>query len=70
MAKARVSIGTATPTGEPCNGPRGPYVTEDHDDEIAASEHRSPRPGGKRRNSPRSDGAAPGAPRRRGPAQP
>jgi len=43
MTKARVSIGTGTPTGEPAVGPKGPYVTDDHDDEVAAAtERRSP----------------------------
>jgi len=31
MGKGQVSIGDDTPTGEPENGPRGPYIT-DRDD--------------------------------------
>jgi hypothetical protein len=32
MAKGQVSIGDDTPTGEPENGPRGPYITDKDDD--------------------------------------
>jgi hypothetical protein len=31
MAKGQVSIGDDTPTGEPENGPRGPYITDKDD---------------------------------------
>ena len=31
MAKTQVSIGDDTPTGEPDNGPRGPYITDEDD---------------------------------------
>ena len=31
MGKAQVSIGDDTPTGEPDNGPRGPYITDEDD---------------------------------------
>ena len=31
MAKGRVSIGDDTPTGEPENGPKGPYITDKDD---------------------------------------
>jgi hypothetical protein len=40
MAKENVSIGTETPTGKPLDGPTGPYVTDDHDDEVAAAARR------------------------------
>jgi len=31
MAKPSLSIGDDTPTGEPDNGPRGPYITDKDD---------------------------------------
>jgi hypothetical protein len=31
MGKGQVSIGDDTPTGEPENGPRGPYITDKDD---------------------------------------
>ena len=31
MAKGQMSIGDDTPTGEPENGPRGPYITDKDD---------------------------------------
>lgn len=31
MAKGQVSIGDDTPTGEPENGPQGPYITDKDD---------------------------------------
>jgi hypothetical protein len=31
MGKGKVSIGDDTPTGEPENGPRGPYITDKDD---------------------------------------
>lgn len=31
MGKGRLSIGDDTPTGEPENGPRGPYITDKDD---------------------------------------
>jgi hypothetical protein len=31
MAKSSISIGDDTPTGEPENGPRGPYITDKDD---------------------------------------
>jgi hypothetical protein len=40
VTKARISVGTGTPTGEPSTGPKGPYVTDDHDDEVAAAAER------------------------------
>lgn len=35
MAKSGISIGDDTPTGEPQNGPRGPYIDDDTDDTTA-----------------------------------
>jgi hypothetical protein len=35
MAKAGISIGGDTPTGEPQNGPKGPYIDDDTDDALA-----------------------------------
>ena len=35
MAKAGISIGDDTPTGEPQNGPKGPYIDDDTDDALA-----------------------------------
>jgi hypothetical protein len=34
MAKAGISIGDDTPTGEPQNGPKGPYIDDDTDDAL------------------------------------
>jgi hypothetical protein len=31
MARASVSVGDDTPTGEPENGPKGPYITDKDD---------------------------------------
>jgi hypothetical protein len=31
MGKGSMSIGDDTPTGEPENGPKGPYITDDDD---------------------------------------
>ena len=31
MGKGEVSVGDDTPTGEPENGPRGPYITDKDD---------------------------------------
>ena len=31
MGKGQMSIGDDTPTGEPDNGPRGPYITDKDD---------------------------------------
>ena len=31
MANGRLSVGDDTPTGEPENGPRGPYITDKDD---------------------------------------
>jgi hypothetical protein len=31
MGKTQVSIGDDTPTGEPENGPQGPYITDEDD---------------------------------------
>jgi hypothetical protein len=57
MTKARLSVGTDTPTGEPAHGPAGPYVTDEHDDEVAAAVKRRP-------------DSDPAAPRRRADADP
>ena len=34
MSKAKISVGDDTATGEPANGPKGPYITDDSDDEM------------------------------------
>lgn len=31
MSKGQLSVGDDTPTGEPENGPRGPYITDKND---------------------------------------
>ena len=43
-----ISIGADTPTGQPPNVPKGPYTTDEHDDESAAPGHDPTRhkPGG------------------------
>jgi hypothetical protein len=53
MGKPGISIGDDTPTGEPRNGPKGPYI-DDETDDMTASAARSgqdptrTRPGGSR----------------------
>jgi hypothetical protein len=53
MGKSGISIGDDTPTGEPQNGPKGPY-TDDETDDMTAGAVRSgqdptrTRPGGSR----------------------
>jgi hypothetical protein len=32
-----ISIGADTPTGQPPSAPKGPYTTDEHDDEITAA---------------------------------
>lgn len=34
MAEPKISVGDDTATGEPANGPKGPYITDDSDDEM------------------------------------
>ena len=34
MVKTGISIGDDTPTGEPQNGPKGPYIDDDTDDAL------------------------------------
>jgi hypothetical protein len=52
MAKAGISIGDDTPTGEPQNGPKGPYIDDDTDDVLArprgGQDPTRTRPGGSR----------------------
>jgi hypothetical protein len=53
MAKAGISIGDDTPTGEPQNGPKGPYIDDDTDDTLARAtrggqDPTRTRPGGSR----------------------
>jgi hypothetical protein len=43
MSKGQVSVGDDTPTGEPANGPKGPYITDEDD-----GTPRDKRPDGKR----------------------
>jgi hypothetical protein len=43
MGKGQVSVGDDTPTGEPENGPKGPYITDEDD-----GTPRGKRPDGKR----------------------
>jgi hypothetical protein len=44
MAKSSISIGDDTPTGEPENAPRGPYIT-DKDDGTRDAHGQKPSPG-------------------------
>ncbi len=34
MGKASTSVGDDTPTGEPENGPPGPYITDEYDGSL------------------------------------
>src|SRR5215212_2314268 len=45
MAKSGISIGDDTPTGEPQNGPRGPYIDDESDDVTAPARKVRTRPG-------------------------
>jgi hypothetical protein len=71
MAKASISIGVDDATGQPAEGPRGPYITPDDD----GSRPRQKRPS---RAAPKHDRAqkrdagtdADPARRRKGPVQP
>ena len=36
MSKSKISVGDDTPTGEPKNAPKGPYTTDETDDETRA----------------------------------
>lgn len=47
MGRGRLSIGDDTPTGEPENGPRGPYITDK--DDGTRKPARSKEDGGRRR---------------------
>jgi hypothetical protein len=53
MAKSGISIGDDTPSGEPQNGPRGPYIDDETDDTTAVARRAGQdptrtRPGGSR----------------------
>jgi hypothetical protein len=55
---SKISIGDDTATGEPANGPKGPYITDDSDDEMRDAT----RPDAKRRDESKQDIASTGAP--------
>jgi hypothetical protein len=38
MSKGKISVGDDTPSGEPESGPKGPYITDDSDDETRVAE--------------------------------
>ena len=53
MARSGISIGADTPSGEPQNGPKGPYIDDDTDDMTVRAMRRGQdpsrtRPGGSR----------------------
>jgi hypothetical protein len=53
MARSGISIGADTPSGEPQNGPKGPYIDDDTDDTTARAtrggqDPTRTRPGGSR----------------------
>jgi hypothetical protein len=39
----KISVGDDTATGEPANGPKGPYITDDSDDEMRDAQDKSDR---------------------------
>jgi hypothetical protein len=43
MAKSSISIGDDTPTGEPENAPRGPYITDKNDGTRDTERQKPPR---------------------------
>ena len=54
MAKSSISIGDDTPTGEPENAPRGPYIT-DKDDGTRDARGQKPAPRERRDRRRRAD---------------
>jgi hypothetical protein len=74
MAKASISIGVNDATGQPSNGPRGPYITDEDDGSRprrkrqadTASKRTNQQPAAARDHDPDHDLAS----RRKGPAQP
>ena len=58
MADPKISVGDDTATGEPANGPKGPYITDDSDDEMRDAERASK----KSRDPAKNDIASSGAP--------
>jgi hypothetical protein len=73
MAKAGISVGDDTPTGEPQNGPRGPYITDETEDSAhpkhKGGEEEKPRKPGSSSAADRTS-ATPPSPAPKGPAQP
>ena len=61
MPGGKLSIGDDTPSGEPEAGPKGPYITDNSDDEVA--ERRKPSP--KRKTRETNAGRRPAAAKRR-----
>jgi hypothetical protein len=58
MAKTGISIGDDTPSGEPQNGPTGPYITDDDDGSAAAPRGDRRPPPDRHRQSDRGRSAA------------
>jgi len=71
MAKASISIGVDDATGQPAEGPRGPYIRSD-DDGSRPRQKRPPRAAPKRDRAPNRDAAEDADPARgrKGPVQP
>jgi hypothetical protein len=58
VANSKISVGDDTASGEPANGPKGPYITDDSDDEMRDATT----PDAKRRDGSNKDIASTGAP--------
>jgi hypothetical protein len=43
VANSKISVGDDTSTGEPANGPKGPYITDDSDDEMRDAQEKGGR---------------------------
>jgi hypothetical protein len=72
MAKAGISVGDDTPTGEPQDGPRGPYITDETEDSTHPK-HKgggAPEKAGKSGSSSAAERSPPKPPAPKGPAQP
>jgi hypothetical protein len=67
MAKTGISVGDDTPSGEPQNGPTGPYITDDDDGSaVTPTSGRRPtadrhRPSDRGRSAAEPSGSAPTA---------
>lgn len=62
MANSKISVGDDTATGEPVNGPKGPYITDDSDDEMRDATTPAAKPRSDRSRDVSKNDIASGAP--------